>query len=41
MNGKVRVIIVEGLDASGKESLSNTLVDMLEVDINESCKVIR
>lgn len=41
MSEKVRVIIIEGLDASGKESLSNTLVNMLEVDVNEMCKVIK
>ena len=41
MNDLVRVIIVEGLDASGKESLTNTIVNKLETEINETCKVIK
>ena len=41
MDNIVHVIIVEGLDASGKESLTNAIVDKLETDINETCKVIK
>ena len=41
MNNAVYVIIVEGLDASGKESLTNAIVDKLETEINETCKVIK
>ena len=41
MSDKVRVIIVEGLDASGKESLTNAIVNKLETEINETCKVIK
>lgn len=36
----VKVIIVEGLDASGKESLTNEIVNMLEVNV-ENCKVLK
>ena len=41
MDNAVYVIIVEGLDASGKESLTNAIVDKLEMEINETCKVIK
>ena len=41
MKDLVRVIIVEGLDASGKESLTNTLVNLLETEVNESPVVIK
>jgi len=36
----VKVIIVEGLDASGKESLTNEIVNILEVNV-ENCKVLK
>ena len=41
MNEVVKVVIVEGLDASGKDSLTNRLVTLLETEINETCKVIK
>lgn len=37
----VRVVILEGLDASGKESLTNEIVNLLECSIDEECKVIK
>lgn len=41
MRDSVRVIIVEGLDASGKESLANAVVNLLETAVNESPRVIK
>lgn len=41
MRDLVRVIIVEGLDASGKESLANAVVNLLETEVNESPRVIK